>query len=254
MKVLSANIDTNLGLYHQKISMLTHPGFDCASRMPLILQALRDADPDILLLQEARACSVVQVDGSKVDVDSITPVVEFLKARGYEVVVTPYNPTEQAFSYITAAKSSLFEIKETITKYVTTDGEFLEDRTNPEQVKEHAFGEMWERCVAATELATRSNPYSPRIYVINVHLGLGRACRMAAATQTLPSLVASIPPYNPVIMAGDFNTIGDLGGQEQLAATEASSATSRVVRIPLDKTSYSFIPFRTICAKKVILL
>ena len=57
------------------------------------------------------------------------------------------------------------------------------------KIKDHNFGEFWERCVSVTELWDKKN--SNTLFVINTHLGIGAGHRLEAC-QMIDNLAAEL--------------------------------------------------------------
>lgn len=97
LKVLSFNIDTNIGITEEGYARDSNPEWRVNARMPKILQSLgkiiQEDSPDVIQLQEGRKFITKFGD----QVDSITPLVQFLSEQGYQVSTKPLAPSERAF-------------------------------------------------------------------------------------------------------------------------------------------------------------
>lgn len=214
----SFNIDTNIGRTEEGIGRDSHEEWRIGNRIPLVCQALKKSNetdlPNVIHLQEGRKFVTTFGD----EVDSINPLVDFLEEQDYQVSTEQYNPSDRSFSYITALKRG-YEVTEHKNIYFTKTPDKSTDHTNHKErlkeIKDHNFGEEWERCFYVTEFEDNQG----RVYRSNnVHLGIGldhrkEACRM------LQQNAAQIAKDSPEVLqfyTGDFNTFPDWGGPEQL--------------------------------------
>ena len=129
LKVLTFNIDTNIGRIEGGTFGLSHPEWRVGARMGAICQSLlnliKTYSPDVIHIQEGR--KFLSKFGDMVD--SITPVMDFLAAQGYQVSTEQYNPSEFAFSFITGIKKD-FVIDGHETFYFTKTPDRPTDHTN----------------------------------------------------------------------------------------------------------------------------
>jgi hypothetical protein len=167
----------------------------------------------------------------------VQPIVSYFeKATGqYDIVVTPYNTSsDMAFKYVTVIKKEKLEILRgcggrggggadasgctTSESGVDSYQEekkicsLTSDINYQAAVEQEKDKEPFERCVAITDVKLKNTETSLRL--VNVHLGLSRACRMASAM--ILSNIVQTNPCDGCIMAGDFNSIVDLDGRRQL--------------------------------------
>ena len=106
-KLLSFNIDTNILRTEEGYARDSYPEWRVGRRMPKLQSAIvRIVDkykPDVIHIQEAR--DFVTKFGDHVN--SVDPLVDTLRALDYHVSTIRYNPSDRAFSYITAIRPSL---------------------------------------------------------------------------------------------------------------------------------------------------
>ena len=236
MKLLTFNIDTNIGRTEEGYARDSFPEWRVNNRMPLILQWLgkiiEEKQPDVIHLQEARKFVTKFGD----EVDSLTPLVNFLSVRDYHVKTAQYNPSDKSFSYITAIKLSKYDVVNTLSLYLTKTPEKATDHSLPlDQIKDNNFGEEWERSVFITKFTPKvpnkvnvindipqvltdfiNNKVVPKVpkdyindiysyvfsdsvqnyYSINVHLSLGKNHRLEAC-KLITKWVAEIKRNDP---------------------------------------------------------
>lgn len=249
LKVLSLNFDTNAAV-EEGMRREAFPELRVDARMPHIVEGLGGIldkeNPDFVNLQEGRDFVTKQGDR----VNSISPLVALLKGRGYDTRVSGYNPTGKSFSYIVGIKNGKFDIDSTQSKYFTKTPDAPTDHTDhdvrKEEIKDHNFGEEWERSTYITKLHDKSGQ---TYYVFNVHLGIGKKHRLKASEQ-LKGLAKEIIEKDPnakIIMTGDFNTFPDWGGPEQLEIMKTDSPlieATEDLRLPNGKkVDSSFVAF-----------
>lgn len=250
LTVLSFNIDTNIGRTEEGYVRDSMPEWRVNERMPAIIAAIQDVinqkAPDVIQLQEGRKFDTKYGD----HVDSITPLTQFLRAQGYYVEDAQYNPSDKAFSYIGAIKKDKFAVDHSYPKYFTKTPDAPTDHTDHAvrkgEIKDHNFGEEWERSVRITAFHDKSGQ---KYYTFNVHLGMGKNHRVKASEQ-LKDLAKKILKQEPdakIIMTGDFNTFPDWGGPEQLEVMKTDSPlieATEDLRLPNGKkVDTSFIAF-----------
>lgn len=232
LKVLTFNIDTNIGRTEENYARESHPQWRVGARMPKLksslMHILEKYSPDVIHLQEGRKFTTKFGD----EVDSITPLVEFLQSFGYQVSTEQYNPSERAFSYITAIKNC-FVIDNYEKFYLTQTPEVPTDHANHmdrlAEIKAHNYGEEWERCVYVTYFRDSENR---RYRTRNVHLGLAelgrkKSCEMMRKNS---EQVISNDPTILEVTTGDFNSFPDWGGPEQLAIMEQDGILEEVTK------------------------
>lgn len=213
-KILSFNIDTNILRTEEGYARDSHPEWRVGNRMPKIQAALTDIvaehKPDVVQIQEGRDFTTVFGDR----VDSVTPVMDTLRVAGYQVNTTQYNPSDRAFSYITAVKPD-FTIDGHQKLYLTKTPDVPTDHRLPiAEVKANNFGSEWERCVYITSF---HDIHGRQYRVKNVHLDLGLEQRKAACEILRRDSEAAVAA-NPALLeasTGDFNSFPDWGGPEQ---------------------------------------
>jgi hypothetical protein len=170
------NIDTNLLRLEEGFARLSHPEWRVAARMDKIISNIQSLNSDILHLQELRKLKSKFGE----DIDSATPLHDFLENNGYEVLVEPLSDTgDYAFKYLTACKKSRFKIidfkkiyltktPEEPTKRPDTKGKSASEiREIEHTIKEHNFGEFWERSILFTNFIDINT--NEKLSTINVH-------------------------------------------------------------------------------------
>ena len=256
LKVLSFNIDTNILRTEEGFARDTFPEWRVGARMPILIKTLdnliKEHGPDVIQLQEGRKFDTKQGD----HVDSITPLVDFLKSKGYHVNSIPYNPSlnlppNKAFSYIEAIKSN-FSVESQELEYFTKTPHAPTDHKDhfngrKEEIKDHNFGEEWERSAYITKF---HNTITGQLYyAFNIHLGIGAGHRKQACRQLRDKAkdIVTREPYAKIVMTGDFNTFPDWGGPEQLEIMRTNSVLKEVTENLLlqngKKTNSSFIAY-----------
>lgn len=249
-KVVSFNIDTNIARTEEGYARDAFPELRVNARMPKLIRALEYiiemGAPDIIQLQEAR-CFTTKF-GDKVD--SITPLVEFLQRQGYQVSSKRYNPSERAFSYIEAIKST-YTIDEESSRYFTKTPDEPTDHANHAErlsdIKAHNFGEEWERSAYITKFHDANGQ---TYYAFNVHLGITLEHRLKAAELIKQWAHEYIErePRSKIIITGDFNTFPDWGGPKQLEILAKDSKLKEATKMlflhpTMQPINSSFIAF-----------
>ncbi len=227
--LLTYNIDTNILRTEEGYARDAFPEWRAGARAPFIMKNLekiiKQEHPDIIQIQEARKFTTKFGDR----VDSVTYLVDFFHAQGYEVLVQPYNQTgERSFQFITAYQPKTFELETSYIRYLTKTPETptprpsIEEKSADEkqaiisQIKSHNFGVEWERGVFITGL--RDLETKELIFSFNVHLDIPLDCRMKSSALVV-SFVKEIIEKSPgarVLLSGDFNSFPDWGGDEQI--------------------------------------
>lgn len=205
MKVGSWNIDTNIFRLEGGYGKESFNNWSVKNRIPNILKYIDRQHLDIIQIQEARRCRLN--DGSLVD--SITPIEEGLTSMGFTVIIQPYNPTGgKCFYYIVGYKNVQY-IRHYPHWFTKTPTRALERKgMSDDDIKQHNFGEFFERCCMVTEFQGEK-----KFICINVHMGMSYKCRMES-TKVLRDLLNSFTDL--FICSGDFNSFPDIGGSEQL--------------------------------------
>ena len=227
--LLSYNIDTNILRTEEGYARESFPEWRAEARAPYIMKNLdkiiQQEHTDIIQVQEARKFTTKFQDR----VDSVTYLVDFFHAQGYEVLVQPYNQTgERSFQFITAYNPKSFRLENSYIRYLTQtpdaptprpsiEGKSVEEkRSILDQIKDHNYGVEWERGVFITGL--RDLETNKVVYSFNVHLDIPLNIRMKSS-ELLVSFVKEIIETDSeanVLMSGDFNSFPDWGGDDQL--------------------------------------
>ena len=208
------------------------PQWRAKERSPAIVETLgkliQANRPNIIQIQEGR--KFVSKFGD--EVDSVTPVVQFLKTQGYEVLIKPYNGGggDKAFKFITAYDPKTLSLSDSSTymRYFTKTpmqptprpSEVTENKEEAAKImssiKDNNFGVEWERGVF---IAGFKDPRTgQKIYSINVHLDIPLDCRKKSS-ELLVKFVEEIIAKDPkakIVISGDFNTFPQWGGAEQM--------------------------------------
>lgn len=229
LKVLTFNIDTNIGRTEEGNARDSHPEWRVGSRMPAIKSSLKDVitkySPDVIQIQEGRKFITKFGD----EVDSITPLMDFFAAEGYQVSTEQYNPTDRSFSFITAIKNN-FMIDGYEKFYFTKTPNVPTDHSlSMADIKDHNYGEEWERCVYITDFR---DALGRHYRLKNVHLGIGelhrkKACEMLR--QDSEQAIA-LDPAVLEVTTGDFNTFPDWGGPAQLEIMAQNAVLEEVTK------------------------
>lgn len=254
-KHVSFNFDTNINLLEDGLFTESHAAWRVKNRMPFILSALTDfynSGVELFSLQEGR--HFFKANGE--EVDSINPIVNHMKSMGLNVHEQQYNPSDRAFSYITAWNPSRFDLKDTKIKYFTQTPDKPTEHPDTtgmseEQIKEidtkikdNNYGEYWERCFVIYHLFDKQTDSD--VALVNVHLGIVLNHRLKAA-EIVRETAEQMKKENPklrIIITGDFNTFPDWGGPEQLEKLSGSVLTEATKKLKLpngELTDSSFI-------------
>lgn len=260
------NLDTNIGRAEMKgTAAESHKEWRANARASLIhamnVSAIRDHHPDLLFFQECRRFEAF--DGV---VDSLSGVQATLREKGYQVLVNPYDETggEKAFQYVTAYDPNVFALEERSMRYFSRTPDkatvrpdmssmSAQDATGAlNEIKYNNFGIEWGRCAFIVKL--RHKELRDPVYAINVHLDIAEDHRVKA-TELLIQFVAEIVKQEPgahILIEGDFNTLPDRGGPEQLAVLRDAKhgdepllheATENLMLSDGTKASHTFIAY-----------
>jgi len=247
MNIVSWNIDTNIGLVEGGFAYDSYPECRVSNRMPHILNTLtrfvQEEKVDGFLIQEGR--SFVNRFGEVVN--SVTPIVEKLEGLGFEVLTQKYNPSDLAFTYITAVRSSRFsmEAREVLflTKSPNEPTDHHDHAARIQEIKDHNFGEEWERCVFTTVVKDIKSEEVVRL--TNVHLGISKESRIEACRLMNANMQGRFNLY-----VGDFNAFPEegRGAAEQREAMVGDQGrlieiTRNLNMVSGDAIDWSFISF-----------
>jgi len=214
--VATFNIDTNIARTEEGYARDSHPQWRVGERMPKIITSLNNIiatdQPDVIHLQEGRKFTTKFGD----EVDSINPLMEYLASQDYHVTTEQYNPSDRAFSFITAIKNK-FAIDGYEKIYLTKTPDKPTDHSLPlADIKDNNFGEEWERCALISNFRDQEGR---KYRATNIHLGVSQFHRKQAC-QMLQQNALQTSITNPKILqilTGDMNTFPDWGGPAQLA-------------------------------------
>ncbi|MDF3047690.1 MAG: hypothetical protein K0R73_808 [Candidatus Midichloriaceae bacterium] len=251
VKLLSFNIDTNISRVEEGFARDSHPEWRVGKRMPYIMDTLGkiiDEDsPTIIHIQECRKFKTIHGD----EVDSVTPLCNFLREKEYEILEKPYNESgDKSFVYITAYKKNILQFSEERIYYLTQTPNSATPRDIEEKaIIDHNYGLMWERCIFANIFKIGEM----ELCSINVHLAPYKLHRMQSMhlLSNFINGVLEVKPKAAILVAGDFNSFPDDGGEEQvnilLNATD-KNGLKLVHSAPLffpdnSIANFSFIPF-----------
>lgn len=232
LKVLTFNIDTNIGRTEESYARESHPEWRVGARMPKIKESLEKIcdthSPDIIHLQEGR--NFITKFGD--EVDSISPLMEFLQSKGYQTSTEQYNSSDRSFSYITAIKNG-FVVDGYEKFYLSKSPDKPTDHTNHAQrlaeIKDHNFGEEWERCIYITKFHDKEGR---RYRARNIHLGIVESGRMQACEMMRQDSERAViqDPEILEVSTGDFNTFPDWGGPKQLEIMAKNNVLQEVTK------------------------
>ncbi len=237
-KLVSFNIDTNLGRYESNTQLTrAMPNWKVSKRVPEILYYLENSEADVICLQELRNCIV----GNNVHVNSASPLSDGLKSLGYAVLTSYYNPHggDLSYKYLTAYKPDLFTLIHEEMIPFTKSGKFLTQEKRSEmsdvQIKDHNFGSFYERGAFVT---TFQNNFGKLFQAINVHIDISWGARNESS-KILGKHIASAKATMPVICVGDFNSFPEWNGAEQCETIMKLGSCENA----LEHYSSSFIAF-----------
>jgi endonuclease/exonuclease/phosphatase family metal-dependent hydrolase len=219
----------NVTVWHQNIDTVASrrmeilnkviPGASLDSRMERVLGGIETQRPDIVCLQELRSCKNVFGE----TIDTVTPLVEGLQRLGYETRLVSYRgEDEKAFKYCIAISKRLqddesrairFEGEaETVYMSVTPWGPTSDDASKEFRLASN-FGVLFERCFVNQMVSVAGRT----VCITSAHLPLLQKPRSHSLRVLLNSIFETYHKRGvPVIAMGDFNTIVDLGGSENL--------------------------------------
>lgn len=192
------NIDTNLIRLEgsNSIANATHDDWKIKKRIEKLQEVINRELPDILHLQEARKL----VNYKNEEVDSLTPLKEFLKSRKYKISTQDYlqEDSNDPFYYITAYQSQKFK-RLSAEPYSLLQG-------NKKQV------------ALVTELLHKKT--NMIIHTFNLHISAGieegkKENISKAILEWIKGKVESLPSVK-LIVAGDFNSFYDKEGEKQI--------------------------------------
>lgn len=247
---LTWNINLDLG---KKVA--DFPEYDVEHRLPYIQRTILDIRPNVLFLQEARKATT---PGGIILTDSLTPMVNFLEDHGYICLQHKYNPSPVAFSYITAFDQSSYKVdKNKITvKYFSktpdmpTEHPNMSNMTAEEKkvalakVKDNNFGVEWEYSAFGSYALDETGK---EIYFVNVHCGFSKEARFAAS-KIIAQMVKNALNENPmlsVVVAGDFNSFPDDGGEEQMLILRNAKSSYKINNEHFDESVQEYQNTRT---------
>ena len=243
VKEYNLNFDTNIDKTEEGLASKAFPQFRANKRIPGAIKALKHTLekelPDIVHIQECRKFTTVLGE----EVDSFTPFKTLLESKGYKVLVAPYNPHgERAFKFITAYNPYRYRCEKTQSFYLTktpdkptthpdVTGKSDEEKLHIlEAVKEHNFGEEWERSTFLVQL--RDKKTNVLISDFNVHLALPLDHKIKAS-RLMFQLIKQVlmeHPNSKIIAGGDWNTFPNIGGPEQLRILESDGILKDAVQ------------------------
>jgi hypothetical protein len=229
--LLSYNIDTNFGRVEDGPFRKAFSEWRIDQRMPYIIAFLKKMDSDIIHIQEGRQCT----NSYGEMIDSVTPIKEALETD-YEVITRKYYSSEKSFIYISAFKKSVFEFCDCVSYYLTDTPyfsntekqlkEYIETPSNEltfvrEQWKETNGFEEFERSILLCHIRDRNTRHG--IMTVNCHLGISAKHRIYASHK-INKMVEEFKGY-PIILSGDFNSLPEWQGQEQVKIINLQDAT-----------------------------
>ncbi|SHN29278.1 hypothetical protein [Rhizobacter sp. OV335] len=263
---LTYNIDTNLIRAEEGYARETHPQWRVNTRIELVKGAVGSIlaihRPMVVNIQECRKCETRFGD----TVDSVTPLVELFESHGYRSLVMGYNEAggDKGFKFITAYDPQKLTLERSYMRYLTktpkaptprpdtsnmTQAEIVEVQ---KRIKDHNFGEDWERGVLVTRF--KHCDMTDHFYSINVHMAIPEVHRRKAAALLLDFVAEIVAEESnaKIVIQGDFNSFSDRGGPEQLQALREEvfegekllNEATQDLRFPNgEKANLSFIAF-----------
>jgi hypothetical protein len=242
----SYNIDTNIVRIEgeHSIARLTHPQWRANRRAKALQETIDSAGrADIIHIQEARVFNTI--DGT---VDSVTPMVDFLHASGYEVLVKDENEGETSFKYITAYDPNKFSCKISYSRYFNREPNNLTPRhvMTPEQTKEYNYGAEWEKSCFIVLLEEK---ISKKIFgSMNYHFGLADRVREESSKLVVKFAEEIKVEYPEAVLVamGDANTLPDNPATEKQLSIFRSffhESTSALLFPNGSPADFSYIPF-----------
>lgn len=237
IKIWHQNIDTNAS---KRCSVLEHvvPGAALDERMKGVLAGIKEHLPDVVSLQELRKCSNRFGEA----LDSVTPIVSGLKALGYLGRVVSYRgEDDKAFKYCVAVREDgpvAFADGDTRRVYMSlTPGAPTPDDLDPDARRTRNFGVDWERCFVSQRLAVQETGHT--FALVSAHLPIVKSAR-DASLRLLLQTATQVDAKEPVVVVGDFNTIPDLGGADNVATMDAVSPVLARLPIKMDSAMGAF--------------
>lgn len=229
---------------------ITHPQWRSETRKYIVQASLPLSD--IIHIQEG--AKYTDQYGEKID--SITPLTDFLKTKGYNSSTQLLKPLCQySVQFITAYKIERFELIENKYFYCTKTPYTLKKTTSEQEALEHNYDDISQRSVLITHLLDKYT--GEDIWTINVHIGFSLIHRKHVS-KMLVDFIKELKSDAKVIIGGDFNSFSDWGGDEALAILSESSQlteASKDLKLPngnsIDITFFAF-PFDCITDKKDI--
>ena len=248
-KILSYNIDTNMGRLENGPMQNSHNNFRVINRLQYIINFVKQMDCEIVHLQEGRKC---------LDIDPISKLNDTFM-NDYHVIIRQLNPSEYAFYYISLYKKSRFDIIKSDSYYLTETPfetktliqlqEYKEANNNKEiltKLKEKWTNingyEEFEKSLSWSLLYDKET--NTHLVAVNCHIGLGAKHR-AHSSHKINDFVKNIKTItgietNNIVLCGDFNTIPLFGREEQLEVLKSESLidlTDNLQYIPDYRTS-----------------
>lgn len=225
-RILSYNVDTNIGKMESGPARFSHPEWRSSARMPelqkFIGSYIDDYKLDFIQIQEGR--KMVNKYGEFFD--SVTPIADFLASKNFSVIAQGYNPDPKSFTYITAYNPERFEevgnesLYLTKTPFSPTALIYSENPDHPEnlaKIHENTFGERWERSVLHTTLTEKGT--NDTVHLFNVHFSIPVPHRLGASEviRDLANKYSKVGQNPKLVFTGDFNTFPQFKGPEQIA-------------------------------------
>lgn len=225
-KFLSWNINTDVSRIEEGYARCSYPEWRISNRLGAIVKKITEINPEILNLQETK-----KIFSKKYQelIDATTPIKDHLENIGYEVLIMPYNQVNSRSSqFITAYKKDKFELLASKVKYLTKTPDLLtirpdlKDKTSKEiklvskAIREHNFGEFFERCVFITHLKHKKTALE--LLNFNIHLAMPVMHRLESSRLLVQFITQEldINPEAKIVIAGDFNSFANFQGKEQM--------------------------------------
>ena len=257
------NINTDSRL-EEKFARELYPEWRSNARVGMIQKAMPNSD--IIHIQETRH----YINKYGEEVDSVTPMLDFFKDRGYNSSLQAREPLDyRSLQYITVYKADRFELVENKVFYCTKTPNELKGKPDvsgktPEEAKlltdaylDHNYGEVEEHTILLTHLLDKASLED--IWTINVHIAFALTHRKAVS-EMIVKIVKDLGPDAKVIIAGDFNSFDGWGGSEQmqiLTSSDLLADVSENLKLPNGEsmpgnTTFFAYPFDCITDQKDI--
>lgn len=235
IKFTTWNINTNPHS-ERKNARISHPQWRSKKREKDILKQLPNSD--IIHIQEA--ANYINQYGE--EIDSAISLTKFLNGKGYKVIsqlLKPLDPT--SYQYLTAYKTDRFDLIESKILLCTKTPNQLKNSVSEKEKLDHNYNELFEKSILITHLIDKSN--GKNIWTLNLQLGYSLTHRKQVSKMIL-NFTNNLDEDLEIIIAGDFNSFSDWGGEEQIAIL-ANSRKLKEVSTDLTLPNGELMPTNT---------